>query len=141
MQRRSASVGLKLKLRAPLLLGEGRWAEEKTVARIDGLAEKARGEHIRSGERLNSRVLLTVEWEEGGKTLSARGCTVDISPKGCMAILEQGLPVGQKLKVVNGMNGKTGAATLIWRGHEGRKGWEVGLELEGMDGDFWGMEF
>jgi PilZ domain len=141
MQRRSASVGLKLEPRAALLLGEGRWAEEKTVARIDGLAEKARGEHIRSGERLNSRVLFAVEWEEGGKTLSARGYTVDISPKGCMAILEQGLPVGQKLKVVNGMNGKTAAATLIWRGHEGRKGWEVGLELEGMDGDFWGMEF
>jgi PilZ domain len=141
MQRRSASVGLKLELRAALLLGEGRWEEEKTVARIDGLAEKVRGEHIRSGERLNSRVLLTVEWEEGGKTLSARGYTVDISPKGCMAILEQGLPVGQKLKVVNGMNGKIAAATLIWRGHEGRKGWEVGLELEGMDGDFWGMEF
>ena len=130
-----------MELRAALLLGEERWAEEETVARIDGLAEKARGEHIRSGERLNSRVQLTVEWEEGGKKLSASGYTVDISPKGCMAIVEQGLPVGQKTKVVNGMNGKTAAATLIWRGHEGRKGWEVGLELEGMDGDFWGMEF
>lgn len=111
------------------------------MARIDGLAEKARGEHIRSGERLNSRVQLTVEWEEGGKKLSASGYTVDISPKGCMAIVEQGLPVGQRLKVVNGMNGKTAAATLIWRGHEGRAGWEVGLELEGTEGDFWGMEF
>jgi hypothetical protein len=141
MQRQSASFGLKLELRAALLLGEERWAEEKTVARIDGLAEKARGDHIRSGERLNSRVQLTVEWEEGGKTLSASGYTVDISPKGCMAIVEQGLPVGQRLKVVNGMNGKTAPATLIWRGHEGRKGWEVGLELEGMDRDFWGMEF
>lgn len=141
MQRRSASFGLKLELRAALLLGEEGWAEEETVARIDGLAEKARGEHIRSGERLNSRVQLTVEWEEGGKKLSASGYTVDISPKGCMAIVEQGLPVGQRLKVVNGMNGNTAAATLIWRGHEGRKGWEVGLELEGTEGDFWGMEF
>lgn len=141
MQRRSASFGLKMELRAALSLGEECWAEEETVARIDGLAEKARGEHIRSGERLNSRVQLTVEWEEGGKKLSASGYTVDISPKGCMAIVEQGLPVGQRLKVVNGMNGKTAAATLIWRGHEGRTGWEVGLELEGTEGDFWGMEF
>lgn len=130
-----------MELRAALSLGEECWAEEETVARIDGLAEKARGEHIRSGERLNSRVQLTVEWEEGGKKLSASGYTVDISPKGCMAIVEQGLPVGQRLKVVNGMNGKTAAATLIWRGHEGRTGWEVGLELEGTEGDFWGMEF
>lgn len=141
MQRRSASFGLKMELRAALLLGEEGWAEEETVARIDGLAEKARGEHIRSGERLNSRVQLTIEWEEGGKKLSASGYTVDISPKGCMAIVEQGLPVGQRLKIVNGMNGKTAAATLIWRGHEGRTGWEVGLELEGTEGDFWGMEF
>jgi hypothetical protein len=58
-----------------------------------------------------------------------------------MAIVEQGLPVGQKLRVVNGVNGKTAEGTLIWRGHEGRNGWEVGLELAGTDGDFWGMEF
>jgi hypothetical protein len=111
-----------------------------TVARIDGLAE-SRGEHVRAGERLNSRVQLTVEWEEGGQALKAKGYTVDISPRGCMAILEQGLGVGQKLRVVNGINGKTAEGTLIWRGHEGRKGWEVGLELAGTDGDFWGMEF
>ena len=111
------------------------------MARFDGLVAKASGEHIRAGVRLNSRVELTVEWEEGGKTLRAKGYTVDISPKGCMAIVEQGLAVGQKLRVVNGMSGKTAEATLIWRGHEGRKGWEVGLELEGSAGDFWGVEF
>lgn len=114
--------------------------EETNVARIDGLAE-TRGEHIRSGERLNSRVGLTVEWEEGGKALQAKGYTVDISPKGCMAIVEHGPAVGQRLRVVNGVNGKVVEGTLIWRGHEGRKGWEVGLELAGADGDFWGMEF
>jgi PilZ domain len=115
--------------------------EETTVARIDTLAEKARGEHLRAGIRLNSLVELTVEWEEGGKTLRAKGYTVDISPKGCMAIVEQGLLVGQKLRVVNGMSGKTAGATLIWRGHEGRKGWEFGVELEESARDFWGVEF
>ena len=111
------------------------------MARIDTLAEKARGEHIRAGVRLNSRVELIVEWEEGGKTLRAKAYTVDVSPKGCMAIVEQGLPVGQKLRVMNGMNGKTAEATLMWRGHEGRKGWEFGLQLGESAGDFWGVEF
>jgi hypothetical protein len=111
------------------------------VARIDTLAEKARGEHIRAGVRLNSRVELTVEWEEGGKTLRAKGYTVDVSPKGCMAIVEQGLTLGQRLRVVNGTSGKSAEATLIWRGHEGRRGWELGLELAGSEGDFWGVEF
>ena len=114
--------------------------EETNVARIDGLAE-TRGEHVRSGERLNSRVQLTVEWDEGGQTLQAKGYTVDISPKGCMAIVEQELPVGQKLRIVNGISGKSAAATLIWKGHQGRKGWELGLELGGMQEDFWGLEY
>jgi len=111
------------------------------VARIDGFAEESRHAHMRAGGRLNSRVELTVEWEEGGKTLRAKGYTVDVSPKGCMAIVEQGLTVGQKLRLVNGMSGKTAEATLIWRGHEGRKGWELGLELAGSDEDFWGVGF
>ena len=114
---------------------------ETTVARFDGLAEKSRDEHIRAGVRLNSRVELMVEWEEDGKTLRAKGYTVDVSPKGCMAIVEQGLAVGQKLRVVNRMSGKTADAVLIWRGHEGRRGWEFGLELEASEGDFWGVEF
>jgi hypothetical protein len=112
-----------------------------TVARMDTLAEKASMEHIRAGVRLNSRIELMVEWEEGGKKLTAKGYTLDISPKGCMAIVEQGLPVGQKLRVVNGMSGKAAEAAVIWRGHEGRKGWEFGLELEGSGADFWGVEF
>ena len=111
------------------------------MARMDTLAEKASMEHIRAGVRLNSRIELMVEWEEGGKKLTAKGYTLDISPKGCMAIVEQELPVGQKLRIVNGISGKSAAATLIWRGHEGRKGWELGLELEGMQEDFWGMEY
>ncbi len=105
------------------------------------LAEEARQKHIRAGRRLNSRVDVTVEWSEGGRTLQAAGYTVDISPKGCLAIVEQGFPVGQKLRLVNGANGRSVEATLIWRGHEGRKGWELGLQLESMDGDFWGVEF
>jgi hypothetical protein len=97
--------------------------------------------HLRAGTRLNSRVPVGVAWSENGALRKAHGYTVDISPKGCMAIVEQGLAVGQKLRVVNGMSGKTAEATLIWRGHEGRKGWEFGLELEGSAGDFWGVEF
>ncbi len=111
------------------------------MARIDRLAEESQHAHKRAGERLNSRVELMVEWEEGGKTLRAKGYTVDVSPKGCLAIVEQGLTIGQRLRVVNGMSGKTAEATLIWRGHEGRKGWELGLELAASEGDFWEVGF
>jgi PilZ domain len=114
---------------------------EKPVAWADSLAEEARKKQIRAGIRLNSRVELTVEWTESGRTLQAPGYTVDISPKGCLAIVDQGLLIGQRLRLVNGANGNAAHARIIWRGHEGRKGWELGLELESGVEDFWGVEF
>jgi len=96
---------------------------------------------IRAGIRLNSRVAVAVEWTEGGRTLRAEGYTVDISPKGCLAIFPQGFVVGQKLRLVNLTNQNACSSVLVWRGHEGRSGWELGLELESIPSDFWGLDF
>jgi hypothetical protein len=114
---------------------------ESTVAWPDQLAEQTRQKHIRAGSRLNSRVELTVEWQESGRTFQASGYTVDISAKGCQAIVEQGLLIGQKLRLINRANGNSTGAKIIWKGHEGRKGWELGLELEDGSGEFWDVEF
>jgi hypothetical protein len=102
---------------------------------------EARYKHMRAGTRLNSRVAIAVEWTEGGKNLRADGYTVDVSPRGCLAIVPQGFAVGQKLKLVNLTNQKTTEAFLIWRGHEGRGGWELGLEIQDKTRDFWDIEF
>ena len=118
-----------------------RTRREMTVAWADQLAEQTRQNYIRAGVRVNSRVELTVEWRENGQTLEAPGYTVDISPKGCLAIVEQGLLVGQKLRLINRTNGHAAWAKIIWKGHEGRKGWELGMELEEGTGEFWGVEF
>jgi len=98
-------------------------------------------QQVRAGARVNSRVLVTVEWSEAGARHSADGYTVDISPKGCLAIVPQGFAVGQKLRLRNRGNGSEAEAVLIWRGHEGRTGWELGLELVQPPADFWGVEF
>jgi hypothetical protein len=98
-------------------------------------------EYMRAGARVNSRVLVEVEWLETGVPRRAEGYTVDISPKGCMAIVPQGFVVGQKLRLKNRSNGNISDATLIWRGHEGRSGWELGLELVNPPTDFWGLDF
>jgi len=98
-------------------------------------------EYMRAGARVNSRVKVTVEWNECGADHKAEGFTVDISPKGCLAIVPQGFAVGQKLRLKNASNGHVSKAVLIWRGHEGRSGWELGLELVNPPHDFWGVEF
>jgi hypothetical protein len=56
-------------------------------------------------------------------------------------VVPQGFAVGQKLKLTNSINGRASESMLIWRGHEGRTGWELGLELENPPQDFWGVEF
>jgi len=98
-------------------------------------------QYMRAGARVNSRVKVEVEWSESGSTHRVEGYTVDISPKGCLAIVPQGFAVGQKLRLRNGSNQKESEAILIWRGHEGRAGWELGIELVHPPEEFWGVVF
>jgi PilZ domain len=112
-----------------------------TVALTDQSTTETQRDHVRAGLRLNSRVELKVEWESSGRTLEAPGYTVDISPKGCLAIVARAFPLGQKMRVTNPMTGMSTEALLVWRGHEGRNGWELGLQIESDGRDFWGVEF
>ncbi len=100
-----------------------------------------RMQQLRAGKRVNSRVPIAVEWSEKGQTYTAQGSTVDIGPKGCLAVVPQGFAIGQRLKVVNLVNKNSSEAVLIWRGHEGRSGWELGLELQDPPPEFWAIEF
>jgi PilZ domain len=100
-----------------------------------------RMKHLRAGVRLNSRVAVAVEWTESGRTLRSEGYTVDVSPKGCLAVFPQGFTVGQRLRLINLTNQQVSESVLVWRGHEGRGGWELGLELQNSPADFWGLDF
>jgi PilZ domain len=113
--------------------------QEKIVAPVNETFEM-RLKHLRAGVRLNSRVALAVEWTDAGRRLKAEGYTVDISPKGCLAVIPQGFAVGQRLRLVNLTNHNQCEAVLVWRGHEGRTGWELGLELQDAPMDFWGVD-
>jgi hypothetical protein len=101
----------------------------------------AQRQEVRAGARVNSRVQVAVEWREGGQTHRTEGYTVDISPKGCLAVVPQGFAVGQKLRLINLTNQAACEAVLVWRGHQGRTGWELGLELQEAPLDFWSVEF
>ena len=110
------------------------------MALLKDMPYEARMGHIRNSGRVNSRVAVAVEWNDAGKKLRAEGHTADISSKGCLAIIPQGFVVGQKLRLFNLTNQNSCEAVLVWRGHEGRKGWELGLELQDATLDFWGLD-
>jgi hypothetical protein len=96
---------------------------------------------VRGTARVNSRVAVAIEWNDAGRSLRAEGYTVDISAKGCLAVVPQAFAVGQKLRLVNLINQISCEAVLVWRGHEGRTGWELGLQLQEPSPDFWGLDF
>jgi len=110
------------------------------VGLLKDISLEARMRHMRSTVRPNSRVAVAVEWAEAGRNLRAEGYTVDISPKGCLAVVPQGFAVGQRVRLVNLTNQISCEAVLVWRGHEGRSGWELGLELQEPSADFWGLD-
>jgi hypothetical protein len=115
--------------------------EEMTVALLKDASFDSRLRDIRSSGRLNSRVAVAIEWTDAGRSLRAEGYTVDIGAKGCLAVVPQGFAVGQRMRLVNLINQISCEAVLAWRGHEGRTGWELGLELQEPSPDFWGLDF
>lgn len=115
--------------------------QEKTVAVWNLSRFEAGIENARAAERVNSRVPVAVEWAESGRAMRAEGYTVDLSTKGCLAVIPQCFSVGQRLLLVNLINKNACEAVLIWRGHESRTGWELGLELQDVPMEFWGVEF
>jgi hypothetical protein len=114
---------------------------EESVSTPNDVKQETRWLHLRASMRLNSRVPMAVEWNEGGRTLRAEGHTVDVSVRGCLAVIPQGFPLGQKFRVENLVNKKRAEAVLIWKGHEGRSGWELGIELINAPHDFWELDF
>ena len=108
---------------------------------LKDMSFEARMRYTRSTGRLNSRVAVAVEWADDARSLRSEGYTVDIAPKGCLAVVPQGFTVGQRLRLINLTNQISCEAVLVWRGHEGRTGWELGLELQEPSPDFWGLAF
>jgi PilZ domain len=102
---------------------------------------ESRGKEIRGVGRLNSRVPVAIESTEEGKVVRAEGYTKDISARGCLAVAPHRFAVGQKVRVINLINQNANDAYLIWRGHEGPAGWELGIELHEPMADFWGLDF
>ena len=98
-------------------------------------------QQLRAGKRVNSEGSGGLEWEEDGAHHTAQGWTVDISPKGCLAIVPQGFALGQKLGLVNLVNKNVAKAILIWRGHEGRYRLGIGPGARGTSGRFLGIGF
>jgi hypothetical protein len=109
-----------------------------TVALPSAKALEARWEKLRTHRRIVSRVKFQVEWDEGAERQRANGVTVDVSKSGCLAVVGAGLPLRQRVRLINASSGRMAEAHVVWRDHEA---WDVGLELVKPDASFWGVKF
>jgi len=61
-------------------------------------------------------------------------------PYGCLVVLPQDLQVEQRISVINLVSSQASPAVIVWRGHEGAEGWELGIELINPEMGFWGVD-
>ena len=100
----------------------------------------AGGREQRRGERLNSRVPISVEWSAGGQVIRRDAQTRVIGPYGCMAIVPTNLELKQTIQLTNMVSRQSNAAVVVWRGDQHAEGWETGIELLNPQMGFWEIE-
>jgi hypothetical protein len=98
-------------------------------------------QHVRFGTRVNSRVPVAIRWVEGERPATMEAQTTDISSSGCFVVASQPISVGQRIRLINLVNGKECNAHIIRHGQQVASNWELGIRLEGQLDDFWGLEF
>src|SRR5439155_7011305 len=95
----------------------------------------------RRGRRMNSRVPVRLEWDDGaGKRLSVEEHTRIVKPYGCMVVLAQSLELQHRLALTNTISQTSNAAIVVWKGNQSADGWEYGIELVAPHMDFWWLE-
>ncbi|HEV2521770.1 MAG TPA: hypothetical protein VGT24_05255 [Candidatus Acidoferrales bacterium] len=114
----------------------GKTLRPVAMARLSPLATNEK----RRGVRVNSQVPIALEWHAGGKSLRKEAQTRVVGPYGCLVVLQQHLEVEQKIRVTNLVSKQTISAIVVWRGHEGAEGWELGIELVNPKMGFWGLD-
>jgi len=95
----------------------------------------------RRGVRFDSRLLRVVEWEDTfGQTHKLEGTTRVVGAFGCKLMLPHGLPLGQRVSIVDGARSTNVLGTIVWKGKERPEGCEMGVELVAPNMDVWVKE-
>jgi hypothetical protein len=95
----------------------------------------------RRGPRMNSRVPVTIEWKNGGGPLRFEaGFTRVVNNYGCLLVSPREINVTEKVRVTNLATRQSANGVVVWKGTQRSDGWDVGVELQAADLDFWGVE-
>jgi hypothetical protein len=105
------------------------------------LPKDMRSRRQRRGPRMNSRIPVTIQWAgNAGALHSETGFTRVVNPHGCLLVSRSEPQLHQRLRVTNVGTRRSADALVVWKGAERADGWDVGVELQATDYDFWGVE-
>lgn len=105
------------------------------------LPKDMRSRPQRRGPRMNSRIPVMVEWDRRSGALHREsGFTRVVNPNGCLLVSQVEPELKQHLRVTNVSTRRTADARVVWKGSQRSDGWDVGVELQATDYDFWGVD-
>jgi hypothetical protein len=107
----------------------------------EDLPKDMRSRRRRRGPRMNSRIPVTIEWNRPAAAASQEsGFTRVVNGHGCLLVSQTEPQLKQPLRVTNLSTRKSAEGLVVWKGTQRTDGWDVGVELEATDYDFWGVE-
>jgi hypothetical protein len=90
---------------------------------------------------MHSRVPVTIEWHApAGAAHRESAFTRVVNGHGCLLVSQSEPALKQRLRVTNVSNRRSVDAQVVWKGSQRNDGWDVGVELQAADHDFWGVE-
>jgi hypothetical protein len=105
------------------------------------LPKDMRSRRRRRGPRMNSRIPVMIEWNRRpGDLLRESAFTRVVNGHGCLLVSQTEPELKQRLRVTNVSTLRTADALVVWKGSQRTDGWDVGVELQAADYDFWGVE-
>jgi hypothetical protein len=108
---------------------------------LQDLPRDIRSRRKRRGPRMNCRIPVTIEWNgQGGPLQFEEGFTRVVNNHGCLLVSPRELDLRQKVRVTNLATHKAMEAVIVWKGVQRTDGWDLGVELEMGDAEFWGVE-
>ncbi len=105
------------------------------------VSQESKWRERRRGVRMNSAVPVAIDWtDEAGTHHRLQAKTRIVSPYGCLVVLPEDLAMDHLVEVLNLATKQKCPGVVVWNGKERVEGFEIGIELQGPEMDFWGLE-
>ena len=90
---------------------------------------------------MNSRVPVSIEWNgNAGPRRFESAFTRVVNNYGCLLVSPREVDVKQVLRVTNIATRKAVDGMVVWKGAQRPDGWDLGVEFQSEDLNFWGLD-